>query len=144
MLLKLELYSPDELARIIRRSAGLLRVPCDEEGAAQLAACSRGTPRVANRLLKRVRDFAEVMGNGVITGETAKIALERMDIDELGLDELDRSPVAGDHRTVRRRAGRSGHTGCGARRRVGHAGGCLRALSDADGISRPYPPAAAV
>ena len=91
VLLKLELYSPDELARIIRRSAGLLRVPCDEEGAAQLAACSRGTPRVANRLLKRVRDFAEVMGNGVITGETAKIALERMDIDELGLDELDRS-----------------------------------------------------
>ena len=91
VLLKLELYSPDELARIVRRSAGLLDVPCDEAGAGELAKCSRGTPRVANRLLKRVRDFAEVMGDGVITRDTAKVALKRMDIDELGLDELDRS-----------------------------------------------------
>ena len=91
VLLKLELYSPLELAQIIRRSANLLKVPCDEGGAAELAACSRGTPRVANRLLKRVRDFAEVMGDGVITSQTAKEALRRMDIDPLGLDELDRS-----------------------------------------------------
>ncbi|MPN49157.1 Holliday junction ATP-dependent DNA helicase RuvB [bioreactor metagenome] len=91
MLLKLELYSPDELARIVRRSSGLLGVPCDDGGAAELAKCSRGTPRVANRLLKRVRDFAEVMGDGTVTEQTAKLALQRMDIDALGLDELDRS-----------------------------------------------------
>jgi len=91
VLLKLELYSPDELARIVRRSSGLLGVPCDDGGAAELAKCSRGTPRVANRLLKRVRDFAEVMGDGTVTEQTAKLALQRMDIDALGLDELDRS-----------------------------------------------------
>ena len=91
VLLKLELYSPDELARIIRRSAGILGQDCTQEGALELAKCSRGTPRVANRLLKRVRDFAMVLGDGSIDGDTAKHALKRMDIDELGLDELDRS-----------------------------------------------------
>jgi Holliday junction DNA helicase RuvB len=89
--LKLELYSPAELAKIVRRSAGILGVPCEEEGALELAKCSRGTPRVANRLLKRVRDFAEVMGDGVINGKSAKDALHRMDIDDCGLDEMDRS-----------------------------------------------------
>ena len=91
VLLKLELYSPDELARIIRRSAGILEQPCTEEGALELARCSRGTPRVANRLLKRVRDFAVVLGDGTIDGETARLALGRMAIDKLGLDELDRN-----------------------------------------------------
>ena len=91
VLLKLELYSPDELALIVRRSAGLLGIPCDEQGAYELAKCSRGTPRVANRLLKRVRDFAEVMGEGTIDRKAALTALKRMDIDALGLDELDRS-----------------------------------------------------
>ena len=91
VLLKLELYSPDELARIIRRSAGILGQPCTEEGALELAKCSRGTPRVANRLLKRVRDFATVLGDGIVDKETAQLALKRMDIDRLGLDELDRS-----------------------------------------------------
>lgn len=91
VLLKLELYSPEELGRIVRRSAGLLGVGCEEEGAQELAKCSRGTPRVANRLLKRVRDFAEVCGDGIITKETADLALRRMEIDELGLDTLDRS-----------------------------------------------------
>lgn len=91
VLLKLELYSPDELARIVQRSAGILGQPCTPEGALELARCSRGTPRVANRLLKRVRDFAVVLGDGSIDKETALLALKRMDIDALGLDELDRS-----------------------------------------------------
>ena len=91
VLLKLELYSPDELARIVLRSAGILGQPCTPEGALELAKCSRGTPRVANRLLKRARDFAVVLGDGNIDGKIAQEALRRMDIDALGLDELDRS-----------------------------------------------------
>ena len=91
VILKLELYTPEELAKIIRRSAGILRVPCEPDGALELAKRSRGTPRVANRLLKRVRDFAEVKGEGVIDAGMAALALRRMDIDEQGLDELDRS-----------------------------------------------------
>ena len=91
VLLKLELYSPDELCRIIRRSAGILGQECTEEGAYELAKCARGTPRVANRLLKRVRDFATVLGDGVVDGDTARLALKRMDIDSLGLDQMDRS-----------------------------------------------------
>ena len=91
VLLKLELYSPDELSRIIMRSAGILDQPITPEGAYELAKCSRGTPRVANRFLKRVRDFATVLGDGVIDQEVALLSLKRMDVDTLGLDELDRS-----------------------------------------------------
>ena len=87
---RLELYSTDELCRIIQRSAVILGVACDKDGAYEMASRSRGTPRIANRLLKRVRDFADVMGNGVITKKIAKIALDRMEIDELGLDSLDK------------------------------------------------------
>ena len=91
VLLKLELYSPDELARIISRSAGILDQPITPEGALELAKRSRGTPRVANRFLKRVRDFATVLGDGVIDRDVCLMALRRMDVDALGLDELDRS-----------------------------------------------------
>ena len=91
VLLKLELYSPDELARIIQRSAGILEQSITPEAAMELARCSRGTPRVANRTLKRVRDFATVLSDGVIDQETALFALKRMDIDSQGLDQLDRS-----------------------------------------------------
>ena len=91
VLLKLELYTPDELAKIVRRSASILGIGCDIGGSEQIAKCSRGTPRVANRLLKRARDFAMVIGDGHITWDTADIALMRMDIDAMGLDELDRS-----------------------------------------------------
>ncbi len=87
---RLELYSPEQLCEIIMRSAVILGVPCDRDGAIELASRSRGTPRIANRLLKRVRDFAEIMGNGRVTRDIAKIALDRMDIDRLGLDSLDR------------------------------------------------------
>ena len=91
ILLKLEPYSPDELATIIMRSAGILNIPIDRPGALELAKCARGTPRIANRLLKRVRDFATVEGDGAIDGPTAVAARPQMGIDELGLDELDRS-----------------------------------------------------
>ena len=90
VLLRLELYSPEQLASIIRRSADLLAVEIDRNGALEIASRSRGTPRIANRLLKRVRDFAQVMGDGVITEETARAALDRFEIDELGLDDFDR------------------------------------------------------
>ena len=91
VLLKLELYTPEELSRIITRSAGILEQPITPEGAMELARRSRGTPRVANRTLKRVRDFATVLGDGVIDQDTALLALKRMDIDAEGLDQLDRS-----------------------------------------------------
>ena len=91
VILKLEMYTHEELARIITRSADILGIESEPAGALQLAKCSRGTPRIANRLLKRARDFAQVRGNGVITEEIAKDALNRMDIDHLGLGSLDRS-----------------------------------------------------
>ena len=90
MILRLELYKPEELAKIIKRSASILDADCEESGALELARRSRGTPRIANRLLKRARDFALVMGDGVITEEIVDIALERMEIDRLGLDSNDR------------------------------------------------------
>jgi holliday junction DNA helicase RuvB len=87
---RLDLYGPEELARIVRRSAGILDVEIDEEGARTIAARSRGTPRVANRLLKRVRDFAEVRGAGRVDRDVAGEALELLEVDHAGLDRLDR------------------------------------------------------
>ncbi len=88
--LRLELYTPKELAQIVNRSASILGIPIEPDGALEIASRSRGTPRIANRMLKRVRDFAQVMSDGIITLETAQIALERLEIDELGLDANDR------------------------------------------------------
>ena len=88
--LRLELYTPEELALIVKRSAGILNVPIDPGGAMEIARRSRGTPRIANRLLKRARDFAQVIGNGMIDAENAQAALDRMEIDPLGLDSIDR------------------------------------------------------
>ena len=90
IILKLELYSPEELELIIRRSADLLNIGIEPSGAAEIAKRCRGTPRIANRLLKRVRDFAEVTADGVITKSVADDALTRLDIDHLGLDNIDR------------------------------------------------------
>ena len=87
---RLDLYEPDDLARIVRRSAGILDVEVDDAGARAIAARSRGTPRVANRLLKRVRDFAEVRGAGRIDEAVATEALELLEVDRAGLDRLDR------------------------------------------------------
>lgn len=90
IVLHLELYSPEELSQIVTRSARILGIEIDQEGAIEIASRSRGTPRIANRLLKRARDFAQVMGSGTITLKDAQQALARMDIDELGLDAIDR------------------------------------------------------
>ena len=90
VICRLEMYTPEELASIVRRSAGILQIACDTDGSLEIASRSRGTPRIANRLLKRVRDFAQVMNNGAITAEVAREALDRMEIDELGLDMVDR------------------------------------------------------
>ncbi len=88
--LRLEMYTPEELSDIIKRSASILGIKIESEGALEIASRSRGTPRIANRLLKRVRDFAQVMSDGKITLKTARIALDRLEIDELGLDANDR------------------------------------------------------
>ncbi len=90
VMMRLELYSPEELSQIILRSAGILEVPCDKGGAIELARRSRGTPRIANRFLKRVRDFAQVIGDGTITKEMAALALDKLEVDPLGLDSIDR------------------------------------------------------
>lgn len=88
--LRLELYTPEELAMIVVRSADILKVPIDEEGAMEIARRSRGTPRIANRMLRRVRDFAQVRAGGVITKKTADLALTELEVDALGLDSIDR------------------------------------------------------
>ncbi|MFU0801160.1 MAG: Holliday junction ATP-dependent DNA helicase RuvB [Xylanivirga thermophila] len=87
---RLQLYTKDELAEIVIRSANILDIPIQKEGACEIAARSRGTPRIANRLLKRVRDYAQVKGDGIITLDIAKQALNMLEIDKLGLDDIDR------------------------------------------------------
>ena len=91
MLFRLEIYTPEELAQIVKRSAGILGVDAGEDGLLEIARRSRGTPRIANRMLKRVRDFAEVRAGGHISREVAREALSMLDVDELGLDKVDRN-----------------------------------------------------
>lgn len=88
---RLELYTPEELSVIVKRSAQILKIECSKEGALEIARRSRGTPRIANRLIKRVRDFAEVMANGVIDEAVAKKGLDMLEVDSLGLDRTDRA-----------------------------------------------------
>ena len=88
--LRLELYRPEELAKIVTRSAAILGMDIDPRGAMEIASRSRGTPRIANRFLRRVRDFAQIMGDGTITKEAADLALSRLEVDKLGLDAVDR------------------------------------------------------
>ena len=90
----LEFYSEDELRTILRRTARILNVQADEKGLSEIARRSRGTPRIANRLLRRVRDFADVLGDGTVTPEIADTALSRLDIDKTGLDRMDRKIIA--------------------------------------------------
>ncbi|MBO7519840.1 MAG: Holliday junction branch migration DNA helicase RuvB [Clostridia bacterium] len=90
VLLRLDLYTPGQLGQIVTRSAGILGIPIDNDGALEIASRSRGTPRIANRLLKRVRDIAEIQFDGKITEKVAQKALARFEIDELGLDDFDR------------------------------------------------------
>ena len=91
ILFRLEMYSPEELAAIVRRSAGILNVHADDEGILEIARRSRGTPRIANRMLRRVRDFAQIRAGGVITLEVARQGMDILDVDELGLEKLDRA-----------------------------------------------------
>lgn len=88
---RLEFYSVEELTKVVLHSAQILKVDVETEGAVEIARRSRGTPRLANRMLKRVRDFAQVMYDGVVTQEVAKTALDHMDVDKLGLDHIDRN-----------------------------------------------------
>ena len=97
--LRLELYTPEELAAIVTRSATILGMPIEPEGAMEIASRSRGTPRIANRFLRRVRDFAQVMGDGTITKEAADLALQRLEVDKLGLDVIDRRMLTAIIRT---------------------------------------------
>lgn len=90
VVLRLEMYTPEELSQIVKRSASILKIETDNDGALEIASRSRGTPRISNRLLKRVRDFAQVMNGGKITYNVAKKALDKLEIDELGLDANDR------------------------------------------------------
>jgi len=87
---RLEFYPPEELLKIVLRSAGILKIATDEKGAYEIACRSRGTPRIANRLLRRVRDFAEVEGDGTIDLDTARMALKRLEVDHSGFDHMDR------------------------------------------------------
>ena len=89
MVERLNFYPADELKTIVERSAQILNVPIEQEGAEELAKRSRGTPRVANRLLRRVRDYAQVRANGIITAQVARDALSRLNVDEFGLDDMD-------------------------------------------------------
>lgn len=94
VLMRLELYKPEELRDIVLRSSDILGIPVDPDGAMEIAKRSRGTPRIVNRLLKRVRDFAEVRGNGTVTREIADMALAALEVDDLGLDAVDRRMLA--------------------------------------------------
>ena len=91
IIFRLEMYSPEELSQIVSRSARILNVKSDPEGLLEIARRSRGTPRIANRMLKRVRDYAQVRGDGKITREIASEGLSMLDVDELGLDRVDRT-----------------------------------------------------
>ena len=90
VVLRLEMYTPQQLAEIVTRSAQILGIPIEADGALEIASRSRGTPRIANRMLKRVRDFAQIISDGVITYQSAKIGLDRLEVDAIGLDANDR------------------------------------------------------
>ena len=90
VVLRLEMYTPQQLAEIVTRSAQILGIPIEADGALEIASRSRGTPRIANRMLKRVRDFAQIISDGVITYQSAKIGLDRLEVDKIGLDANDR------------------------------------------------------
>ena len=138
--LRLELYTPEELGRIVTRSATLLGMEIDPDGAREIAARSRGTPRIANRMLRRVRDFAQIYYDNVITREAADHALSRLEVDALGLDATDRRMLTAIIRRLQRRPRRAGDPGGDHWRGGCDPGGCLRAVSAADGFPDPHAP----
>ena len=137
---RLDLYHPSELRAIVERSARILGVQIDEAGAVRIAERSRGTPRIANRLLRRVRDFVEVRGDGVIDGDAANRGLVLFGVDDLGLDKLDRAILDALVPALRRPSGRAHDArpvrGGGAR----HHRGRLRAVSPPTGPDPAHPP----
>ena len=133
---RLDLYDPADLRAIVERSARILKVEIDSEGAIRISERSRGTPRVANRLLRRVRDFAEVRGEGFIDGATASEGLELFGVDELGLDKVDRAILVTLCEPLRRPAGRPDDAGAVRRGGDRHDRGRVRALL---GAERPDP-----
>ena len=139
---RLGFYPPEDLERIVTRSAAILSVPIDAQGAAEVARRSRGTPRVANRLLRRVRDYAQVRADGRITAAVADAALARLNVDEFGLDDMDARILT----TIIEKFGGGpvglGHRGGRGRRRRRHAGGGLRAVPDPAGLPRAHAPRA--
>ena len=135
---RLEYYEIEELAAIVRRSAGILSVEIDQDSALEIAGRSRGTPRVANRLLRRVRDFAQVRHEGVIDHDICLAALELFQVDGEGLDKLDRDILQDHRREVRRRPGRARHARRRARRGGRHGDGRLRALPDHAGLPQAH------
>jgi len=139
IVMRLNLYSAEDLEEIVKRSAAILKIPITPEGAAAIAARSRGTPRIANRLLRRVRDYATVKGNGEITKEIAEDGLSLLRIDELGLGR-DRPPDPhGDRGRFLRWAGRrQDDSDLGWRRGPDHRGG-LRAVSHPDRVCEAHP-----
>ena len=128
LVARLDYYEPAELAAIATRSAGILGVTIDEAGAAEIAWRARGTPRIANRLLRRVRDFAEVRGDGTIDLAVAREGLATFGVDELGLDKVDRAILTTVCRAVRGRAGRAVHGGDQRGRAARDGGGRVRAV----------------
>ena len=128
---RLDFYAHDELESIVLRAAAILGVPIDAEGAAEIAGRARGTPRIANRLLRRVRDFAEVRGDGTIDSDVASDGLALFGVDRLGLDKVDRAILAHDLRAIRRRPGRSVDARDQRRRAARDRRGCLRAVPHA-------------
>ena len=136
----MDFYEPPELERVLTRSAGILGIELGGEAGAEIARRSRGTPRIANRLLRRVRDFAEVRADGVITRDVAKSALAVYDVDELGLDRLDRASADGADPQLRRRPGRRVDAGGRCRRRGHHCRGGVRAFPSARGHDRSNAP----
>ena len=132
VLLKLELYTPEQLAEIVRRSASILGIPISEDGAYEIASRSRGTPRIANRLLKRVRDFAMVQGKEEIAGSTRD--------RRAGLGQHRPPDDGGHHQVLRGWSGWSGHPGRDHRRGGHYHRGCVRALPHAAGLHSANPP----
>lgn len=139
-MLRLELYSPEELSQIVTRSARILGVPIEEAGAVEIARRARGTPRIANRLLRRVRDFAQVRAGGVITQGVADQALTALEVDQLGLDGVDRRMLRSIIQHYAGRPRRAGHLGRHRRGGGRDPGGRVRAIPDAAGLPDPDAP----
>ena len=140
MTYRLDFYDDKAMETIVERSARILEIDADQEGMAEVARRARGTPRVANRLLKRVRDYAQVMADNVVTGDIAREALARLEVDAPGPGRRGPHGAPVDHRQVRRRAGGRRDAGGRHQRRGRHDHGRVRAVPAPDRVPGPHPP----